>query len=81
VLVCALSFPSADTLQQHIIGRRFMSLSRLFDWLNKKKEEKSIKSFIITQRVLEQIFLEVVGDQPDMNTGVDGNENLIKLRF
>ena len=45
-----------------------MSLSRVFEWFNQKKEEKSIESYSITQTTLEQIFVQVAGDERDTNT-------------
>ncbi len=50
-----------------------MGLSQLFDWFNMKKEEKSIESYSITQTTLEQIFVQLAGDEQDMNA--DENKN------
>jgi hypothetical protein len=40
-----------------------MSLSHIFEWFYKKKEEKSIESYSITQTTLEQIFVQVAGEE------------------
>jgi hypothetical protein len=40
-----------------------MSLSHIFEWFYKKKEERSIESYSITQTTLEQIFVQVAGEE------------------
>jgi hypothetical protein len=44
-----------------------MSLSRVFEWFNGKKEEKAIESYSITQTTLEQIFVQIAGEDQDTN--------------
>jgi hypothetical protein len=67
VLFCSVPFSSSNTSQRATSGH-FMSLSHVFEWFNKKKEEKSIESYSITQTTLEQIFVQVAGDEQEMNT-------------
>jgi hypothetical protein len=50
-----------------------MSLSHIFEWFYKKKEEKSIGSYSITQTTLEQIFIHLAGEDQYVNT--DQNKN------
>jgi len=61
-------FPLPSVTSQDNTTGRFTSLSDLFDWFNKKKEEKSIESYSITQTTLEQIFIQIAGDEEDTNT-------------
>ena len=67
MLFCTVPFSPSNTSTRATSGR-LMSLSRIFEWFNKKKEEKSIESFSITQTTLEQIFVQVAGEEADMNT-------------
>ena len=67
MLFCTVPF-SASSTPQRVTSGRSMNLSRIFEWFNKKKEEKSIESFSITQTTLEQIFVQVAGDDQDTNT-------------
>ena len=67
MLYCTVPFTKPSATQRVTSGRS-MSLSRVFEWFNKKKEEKSIESYSITQTTLEQIFVQVAGDEPETNT-------------
>lgn len=67
MLYCTVPFTKSNATQRVTSGRS-MSLSRVFEWFNKKKEEKSIESYSITQTTLEQIFVQVAGDESETNT-------------
>ena len=75
MLFCTVPFTASNT-SQRVISGRFMSLSRIFEWFNKKKEEKSIESYSITQTTLEQIFVQVAGDEQDTHTDEMKRNNL-----
>ncbi len=62
MLFCTVPF-STSNLSHRISSGRFMSLSHIFEWFYKKKEEKSIESYSITQTTLEQIFVQVAGEE------------------
>ncbi len=62
-----------SNLSHRISSGRFMSLSHIFEWFYKKKEEKSIGSYSITQTTLEQIFIHLAGEDQYVNT--DQNKN------
>jgi hypothetical protein len=49
-----------------------MNLAHVFDLFHKKKEEKTIESYSITQTTLEQIFVHLAGEDQYVNT--DGNK-------
>jgi hypothetical protein len=67
MLYCTVPFSTSNT-SQSITSGRFMNLSHVFEWFHKKKEEKSIESYSITQTTLEQIFVQLAGDEQEMNT-------------
>lgn len=67
MLYCTVPFATSNASKRVTSGRS-MSLSRVFEWFNQKKEEKSIESYSITQTTLEQIFVQVAGDERDSNT-------------
>lgn len=67
MLYCTVPFATTNA-SQRVTSARSMSLSRVFEWFNQKKEEKSIESYSITQTTLEQIFVQVAGDERDTNT-------------
>lgn len=45
-----------------------LNLARLFEILNSKKEQKTIESYSVTQTSLEQIFVQLAGDDEDAAT-------------
>lgn len=45
-----------------------LRLAHVFDLFHKKKEEKSIESYSITQTTLEQIFIRLAGEDQYINT-------------
>lgn len=67
MLYCSVPFSRSDT-PDDATDERFLSLPLIFEWFNKKKEENSIESFSITQTTLEQIFVNVAGEDQDMNS-------------
>ena len=71
MLYCTVPFSASD-ISRRVKSGRFMSLSRVFEWFNTKKEEKCIESYSLTQTTLEQIFVQVAGDDEDENS--DGNK-------
>ena len=73
MLYCTVPFTASNTLQRVKSGR-VMSLSRVFEWFNKKKEEKSIESYSITQTTLEQIFVYLAAEDQYANTDETKNK-------
>jgi hypothetical protein len=67
MLYCTVPF-STSNLFERVTSARFMSLSHIFEWFNRKKDEKSIESYSITQTTLEQIFVQVAGEEQDTNS-------------
>ena len=67
MLFCTV--PSSGALPP-IERAHFVSLARIFEWLNERKNAKSIESYSITQTTLEQIFVRVAGED---QTGNDGD--------
>jgi hypothetical protein len=68
MLYCTVPFSASNAAQQRVKSGRFMSLSHVFEWFNKKKEERTIESYSLTQTTLEQIFVQVAGDDEDDNS-------------
>jgi len=61
MLYCTVPFSSINTAQNNI-NTHSLHLSHVFDLFHKKKEEKSIESYSITQTTLEQIFIHLAGE-------------------
>ncbi|CAF2548505.1 unnamed protein product [Rotaria sp. Silwood2] len=72
ILFCTVPF-SAINSSRNIASTYSLKLGHVFDLFNKKKEEKSIESYSITQTTLEQIFVHLAGEDQYINT--DENKN------
>jgi hypothetical protein len=70
MLYCTVPFSSINTFQNSASAHP-SNVGYLFDLFHKKKEEKSIESYSITQTTLEQIFIHLAGE----NQYVDTDEN------
>ncbi|CAF0922953.1 unnamed protein product [Adineta ricciae] len=68
VLYCTVPFTSINRLQNPSRAPSY-NLAHVFDLFNKKKEEKLIESFSITQTTLEQIFVHLAGEDHTVDTG------------
>ena len=68
VLYCTVPFASINRLQNPSSTPSY-NLAHVFDLFNKKKEEKLIESFSITQTTLEQIFVHLAGEDHTVDTG------------
>ena len=68
MLYCTVPYSPSNPSQRATSGR-YMSLSRIFEWFNKKKEDRSIETYSITQTTLEQIFVQVAGEDQDVEDG------------
>jgi hypothetical protein len=73
MLYCTVPFSPSNS-SQRVTSARFMSLSHIFEWFNQKKEEKSIESYSITQTTLEQIFVQIAGEEHDTDSDVNKNK-------
>ena len=67
ILYCTVPFSISNTFQNSINTRR-SNLAHIFDLFHKKKEEKSIESYSITQTTLEQIFIHLAGEDQYVNS-------------
>ncbi len=72
MLYCTVPFSSINVSQKFPNIHAF-NLAHVFDLFHKKKEEKSIESYSITQTTLEQIFIHLAGEDPYVDT--DQNKN------
>jgi hypothetical protein len=45
------------------------NLARVFEILNARKEQKMIESYSVTQTTLEQIFVQLAGEDEDTSSG------------
>jgi hypothetical protein len=73
MLYCTVPFSTSNS-SERVTSAHFMSLSHIFEWFNKKKEEKSIESYSITQTSLEQIFVQVAGEEQDTDSNINKNK-------
>ncbi len=71
-LFCTIPFSSINTSHNYTSAHS-LHLAHVFDLFNKKKEEKSIESYSITQTTLEQIFVHLAGE--DHYVDMDKNKN------
>ncbi|CAF0848696.1 unnamed protein product [Rotaria sordida] len=72
ILFCTVPFSSISR-SSNFTNTYSLKLAHVFDLFNKKKEEKSIESYSITQTTLEQIFVHLAGEDQYINT--DENKN------
>ena len=61
ILYCTVPFSNSS-------NKHRSNLAHIFDLFHKKKEEKSIESYSITQTTLEQIFIHLAGEDQYVNT-------------
>jgi hypothetical protein len=61
MLFCTIPFSSINNFQNSTNSHP-SNLGYIFDLFHKKKEEKSIESYSITQTTLEQIFIHLAGE-------------------
>ncbi len=71
-LFCTVPFSSINTSRNYTSAHS-LHLAHVFDLFNKKKEEKSIESYSITQTTLEQIFVHLAGENQYVD--MDKNKN------
>ncbi|CAF3938721.1 unnamed protein product [Rotaria magnacalcarata] len=67
ILFCTVPFSSISPAQNYASSNS-LRLAHVFDLFHKKKEEKSIESYSITQTTLEQIFIHLSGEDQYINT-------------
>ena len=70
MLYCNVPY-TASTSGERSKSGRVVNLAYLFDWFNKKNEEKAFESYAITQTTLEQIFVHVAGEDADAESADD----------
>ncbi|CAM4944466.1 unnamed protein product [Rotaria socialis] len=73
ILFCTVPFSSISPAQSHASSSS-SRLAHVFDLFHKKKEEKSIESYSITQTTLEQIFIHLSGEDQYINTDEKKNK-------
>ena len=64
MLYCNVPYTASRAGERSRSGR-MVNLAYLFDWFNKKNEERAFESYAITQTTLEQIFVLVAGEDPE----------------
>ena len=50
-------------------------MAHIFEILNEKKEQKVIESYSLTQTTLEQIFVQLAGEDEDNSSDTGGNND------
>ena len=68
ILYCTVPFSSSNRISSGSTNTKKSNLAYMFDLFHRKKKEKSIESYSITQTTLEQIFIGVAGDDQYANT-------------
>ncbi|CAF2594951.1 unnamed protein product [Rotaria sp. Silwood2] len=58
-------------------SKSFFNLSRVFEILNARQEQKIIESYSVTQTTLEQIFVQLAGEDEDLSSDQDQNNEQI----
>ena len=67
VLFCNVPFTAMGPRERSPTGRSF-NLAYVFQTLNARKEQKVIESYSVTQTTLEQIFVQLAGEDEDEDT-------------
>jgi hypothetical protein len=67
MLYCTVPFSLINSTRNYTSASS-LNLAHVFDLFNKKKEEKSIESYSITQTTLEQIFVHLAGEDQYVDT-------------
>lgn len=74
VLFCNVPFSSMISNGRNQTNGSF-NLARVFEVLNARKEQKMIESYSVTQTTLEQIFVQLAGEDEDEDTSSEPTEN------
>ena len=64
VLFCNVPFSAMTSNDRSSTGRSF-NLAHVFQTLNARKERRVIESYSVTQTTLEQIFVQIAGEDED----------------
>jgi ABC-type uncharacterized transport system ATPase subunit len=75
MLFCNVPFLSTRSDGENQISLPF-NLARVFEILNTRKEQKMIESYSVTQTTLEQIFVQLAGEDEDILS--DQRENSVE---
>jgi aromatic ring hydroxylase len=70
MLFCNIPF-----INHQITTNESMNLSKIFQILNRKKEEKLIESYSLSQTTLEQIFVQLAGEDENLSNDQEKNSN------
>ena len=74
MLFCNIPFTSPSVDERN--SRRLpFNLAHIFEILNEKKEQKVIESYSLTQTTLEQIFVQLAGEDEDNSSDTGGNND------
>ena len=65
VLFCNVPF-TAMTSRERSANSRSFNLAHVYQTLNARKEQKAIESYSVTQTTLEQIFVQLAGEDEDI---------------
>jgi ABC-type multidrug transport system ATPase subunit len=68
MLFCNVPFSSMTSNEGNQTNVPF-NLARVFEILNARKEQKMIESYSVTQTTLEQIFVQLAGEDEDTSSG------------
>ncbi|CAF1369748.1 unnamed protein product, partial [Rotaria sordida] len=74
VLFCNVPFSHSSTDGRNSTQLPY-NLAHVFEILNKKKEQKIIESYSVTQTTLEQIFVQLAGEDEDILSDQKDNKN------
>jgi hypothetical protein len=81
MLFCNVPFSYTSSTEGNQTSLPF-NLARVFEILNNRKEQKMIESYSVTQTTLEQIFVQLAGEDEDISSNrKESNETSKKLTF
>ncbi|CAF3929055.1 unnamed protein product [Rotaria sordida] len=80
VLFCNVPFSHSSTDGRNSTQLPY-NLAHVFEILNKKKEQKIIESYSVTQTTLEQIFVQLAGEDEDILSDQKDNKNKQSKKF
>ncbi len=81
MLFCNVPFSYTSSNEGNQTSLPF-NLARVFEILNNRKEQKMIESYSVTQATLEQIFVQLAGEDEDVSSNrKESNETSKKLTF
>ncbi len=73
MLFCNIPFSSSLSESSYNVGR-------IFGVLNARKEQRIIESYSVTQTTLEQIFVQLAGEDEEILSSQEQNNDQSKLK-